>query len=208
MTEILKLPQTQTLLEIKQIDSQFEEAFKNYPWIGTILNRLYSHSDWTYDHSLRVGFIAKELTLADDDKSLTSRAGVGHDIGKLNIPPSVLDHPRNLDITQRDLMDKHPEDGFLMLKENNDSRAAEIMVAHHEWQDRPYPRKTPRFSKAYIGRKEFLQQILALSDGVDALRSDRPYKKGWEYQETLDFLSPKFGEGPVISALEIYQRIH
>lgn len=171
---------------------RFKEALEGVSWIDRYLSQLAVHSVLTFEHSQRVAHIADEvgslLPLQHEDRWNLIRAGLLHDIGKLRIPVTLL-NADSLSEADKVHFDMHPRLGFEMVNPI-DSALARIVVAHHEFQERPYPRRMPRNADEW--RLFILQRILALSDATDALMSRRPYKEPYSRQDTRRLLEGRF----------------
>jgi HD-GYP domain-containing protein (c-di-GMP phosphodiesterase class II) len=97
-----------------------------------------------------------------------------HDVGKLAVPDAVLNKPGPLDADEWDLMREHPEKGAKILSTIPFlDRALDIVRHHHErWDGTGYP--------AGLQGEEIplWARIFAVVDTVDAITSDRPYRRG------------------------------
>ena len=99
-----------------------------------------------------------------------------HDIGKLSVPEHILLKPGPLTEEEWKIMRLHPVYAFELLSGIAYLREAlDIPYAHHEkWDGSGYPRGLKGQEIPLAAR------IFAIVDVWDALRSDRPYRKGWE----------------------------
>ncbi len=204
-TETSELPSSSTLNLVYRFSPELREAYGEVPQTIAFLYALRDHSTWTLDHSYRTGFIVTELGLYVGYpvavRRLLWRAATNHDLGKLAIDPIIIDNPRGLDPSSKLALRKHPRVGFDILVDD-DELAAMVMIAHHEFQDDPYPRRGSRLDSDPV-LKEY-QMLLALSDGVDALRSRRPYKGSWSEGRTKLKLGKFFATDLINEALEAY----
>jgi HD-GYP domain-containing protein (c-di-GMP phosphodiesterase class II) len=102
-----------------------------------------------------------------------ARAAFLHDIGKMAIPDQILRKPGPLTDEERDVMRRHSEIGHGMLVRIPFLReAAEIVLAHQEAYDGSgYPRGL-RGEEIPLGAR-----IFAVADTLDAMTSDRPYRR-------------------------------
>ena len=110
------------------------------------------------------------------DKALLRHIARGaflHDIGKMGIPDSILRKPGPLTKEEREIMKTHCEIGFAVLERIPFLKeAAEIVLAHQECYDGSgYPRGL-KGEEIPIGAR-----IFAVADTLDAMISDRPYRK-------------------------------
>lgn len=142
----------------------------------------------TEGHSQRVTLLTVEMAKLmglESNVTLQMRRGaLLHDIGKLGIPDSVLLKPGKLDLAEWQLMQQHPVLAHEWLSKIPFLRPAlEIPYAHHERFDGSgYP----------LGLKgeeiPLSARIFAIIDVYDALVSNRPYRKAWTQEKTLDYL--------------------
>jgi HD-GYP domain-containing protein (c-di-GMP phosphodiesterase class II) len=97
-----------------------------------------------------------------------------HDIGKLSVPDAVLRKPGPLTEDEWLLMRRHPEAGARILGAVPFlDRAVDVVLHHHErWDGRGYPAGLEEEGIPLWAR------IFAVADTVDAITSDRPYRKG------------------------------
>jgi response regulator RpfG family c-di-GMP phosphodiesterase len=105
-----------------------------------------------------------------------------HDIGKLAIPDAILLKPGPLTSEERSVMQRHSQIGFDLVKRIPFlAEAAEIVLLHHERCDGSgYP-------LGLSGRDIPLgARIFAVSDTVDAMTSDRPYRSARPFQEARE----------------------
>jgi diguanylate cyclase (GGDEF)-like protein/putative nucleotidyltransferase with HDIG domain len=112
-----------------------------------------------------------------------------HDVGKLVIPPEVLNKPGKLDEAEWMLMRSHPTAGVAMLAEIEfpwDVRP--LVESHHErWDGKGYPHGLAGEAIPLIAR------ILSIADVYDALSSVRSYKRAFTHQETVEILRKDVG---------------
>ena len=114
-----------------------------------------------------------------------------HDIGKIGIPDAILYKEGKLTFDEEQLvMRKHPEVAYKMLSPISFLRPAwDIPYCHHEkWDGTGYPRGLKGEQIPLAAR------IFAVVDVWDALRSDRPYRKGWSDEEVYKYISDQTGK--------------
>jgi len=117
--------------------------------------------------------IAKSVPVPVPYLAVLARAAFLHDIGKMAIPDSILRKPGPLDNDEKHIMRTHCEIGYNVLTRIPFLRdAAEIVLAHQEFFDGTgYPRGL-RGEQIPLGAR-----IFSIADAMDAMISDRPYRK-------------------------------
>jgi putative nucleotidyltransferase with HDIG domain len=117
--------------------------------------------------------IAKAMEVPADYLPILARAAFLHDIGKMAIPDSILRKPGPLNDEEKQVMRKHCDIGYNMLIRIPFLRdAAEIVLAHQEFFDGSgYPKKL-KGEQIPLGAR-----IFTIADSMDAMISDRPYRK-------------------------------
>ena len=159
--------------------------------------------DETAGHSKRVCRYSLEIARAMGwpDKQLESlaRGAYLHDIGKLGVPDGILLKPGPLTEDERKLMQRHVQIGFDVVKDIPFlADTAEIILMHHERYDGGgYPRG--------LKGEEILPgaRIFAVGDTLDAITSDRPYRRACSFQfarETIRSLSGSQFDPQVVDA--------
>ncbi|MFH0882225.1 MAG: HD-GYP domain-containing protein [bacterium] len=170
---------------------------------------LRSHDEYTYRHSVNVTAlsvsIAKLLNWDARDLRSLAAGALMHDIGKMKLPHDVLRKEGRLDREERLMVERHPAWGFQLLSEKSCGTPHEWAVArqHHETLDgRGYP----------DGRMDSdmhpWAKIVAVADIWDALRSNRPYKKGWPADKVLSLLNSEEMKTKLdLRSLEVFNQI-
>ena len=131
-----------------------------------------------------------EYHLTPADMSLISTASALHDIGKINIPESILNKPGRLTPEEFAIMKTHTTIGADILDKlpfHQDSElvktAYQICRWHHErWDGRGYP---DGLKGADI---PIAAQVVALADVYDALTSERCYKKAFDHETAMQMI--------------------
>lgn len=150
------------------------------------LARLKQADDYTYMHSVAVCAMmvsmAKQLGLEDEQIREYGLAGLLHDIGKMAIPPAILNKPGRLTDEEFMTVKSHPSAGYGMLRTVSDMPeiVLDVCLHHHERVDGTgYPDQLGENSLSQAAR------VAAICDVYDAITSNRPYKKGWSPTESL-----------------------
>jgi putative nucleotidyltransferase with HDIG domain len=117
--------------------------------------------------------IAKMMKVDGEELRHIARGAFLHDIGKMGIPDQMLRKPGPLTEDERQLMKRHCEIGYTVLKKIPFlSDAAEIVLSHQEFYNGGgYPRGL-KGEQIPLGAR-----IFAVADTLDAMTSDRPYRK-------------------------------
>ncbi len=135
--------------------------------------------------------IARVMGLAQDQQDLLLEAAPMHDIGKVGTPDAILLKPGRLTPEEFTIMKQHTTIGYQILAKSRSSRlltAAEIAWTHHEKFDGSgYPRGLAGHAIPLFGR------IVAVADVFDALTSERPYKKAWTVERTVQLIKESSG---------------
>jgi putative two-component system response regulator len=128
--------------------------------------------------------LCRNLGVPNDDSRLIVLAAPLHDIGKIGIPDKILLKPGPLTRLEHDEMKKHTSIGADILSGGHSSIlnvGVEIALSHHErWDGRGYPQAIKGEAIPLSAR------IVAVADVLDALSHDRPYKKAWDLDLSLD----------------------
>jgi len=117
--------------------------------------------------------IAKAMKVDPSHLPHIARAAFLHDIGKMAIPDAILRKPGPLTPEEREVMRTHCEIGFKMVKRIPFlSEASDIVHSHQEFFDGSgYPRGL-QGEEIPLGAR-----IFAVADTLDAMISDRPYRR-------------------------------
>jgi putative nucleotidyltransferase with HDIG domain len=132
---------------------------------------------YTFSHSKRVADYAFELARAlrlppAEIETITSAARV-HDLGKVGIVEAVLNKPGGLNDAEWEQMRQHPVKGAQIVSRfPYYAEGRELIEHHHERMDGGgYPAGV-RAEELSIGAR-----IIAVADSLDAMTSDRVYRK-------------------------------
>ncbi len=147
-----------------------------------------SKDAYTQGHCVRVAdlgcAIARQLGW-DDRRLFWFRVGaLLHDVGKIDIPPEILNKPDRLTSEEWAMMRSHPEAGVELLRGIDfPEDVLPIVLSHHEkWDGSGYPHGLAGESIPVSAR------ILGLADVYDALATDRSYKPGFPHEEAMDIM--------------------
>jgi putative nucleotidyltransferase with HDIG domain len=132
-----------------------------------------------------------------------ARGAFLHDIGKMAIPDEILRKPAALTPGEQEIMREHCTRGFNILRKIPFlSEAAEIVFCHQEHFDGSGYPSGLRGGEIPIGAR-----IFAVADTLDAITSDRPYRRASSFdiarQEILRCSGTQFDPAVVEVFLKI-----
>ena len=167
------------------------------------LDNVRRYHEGTFQHCLlvtgvAVGF-ALETKFAELDVKRLGVAATLHDVGKAQIPVSILDKPGRLDPSEDEIMKRHPVIGYELLKDIPDI-SPEVLDGvrhHHEYLDGSgYP------DGLSAGQITDLVRLLTISDIFAALIESRPYRPSMSRQDAYKILCDMEGklELPLVRA--------
>lgn len=164
----------------------------------------------TRGHAERTSLYAEEIAqemrregrrpeeLTEEFAAMLPAAAALHDIGKIAVPDSVLNKPGRLDVKETEIMRGHAAKGrqmilLVMKSEKRDDKllllAADIAYCHHErWDGGGYPRGIQK-ERIPLGAR-----ITAVADVLDALLSERPYKKAIPFEAACEYVGGESGK--------------
>jgi response regulator RpfG family c-di-GMP phosphodiesterase len=143
---------------------------------------------YTRGHSERVGIysarIARELGHEPRFIERIYLGGLLHDVGKIGVSDAIIGKPGTLTPEEYEEMKRHPEIGARILEPISFlSDLVPCVRHHHEWfdgSDRGYP---SRLSGASIPHSS---RVILVADTVEAMTSDRPYRKALPLDRVID----------------------
>ena len=134
-------------------------------------------------HSTRLAewalHVAGELGLPERALADIEIAALLHDIGKIGVPDAILNKPARLSVEEYDLMKKHPEYGWAVLRQIPGMDRSSLLVLHHHesFDGKGYPGGLSG-EEIPIGSR-----IVSVIDAFDAMVSSRPYRNGLPFEE-------------------------
>ena len=146
------------------------------------------HDDVTGKHVNRVGqysaTMAEFLGMSADFINEIRYCATLHDVGKMSVDQAILHKPGRLTDDEFKEMQNHTLYGFQILQDVERLKmAADIALSHHEkWVGGGYPNGIAGENIPLSAR------IVAFADIYDALRSVRPYKRGFTHEESIDIM--------------------
>jgi putative nucleotidyltransferase with HDIG domain len=161
----------------------------------------------TEGHSKRVTAytiaLARAMGISPAEIKVIARGAFLHDIGKMAIPDEILRKPGKLTPEEQEIMREHCARGYHMLRKIPFlAGAAEIVFSHQEHYDGSGYPSGLRGSEIPVGAR-----IFAVADTLDAITSDRPYRKARSFdiarEEILRCSGTQFDPGVVEVLLKI-----
>lgn len=137
------------------------------------------------------GLLAQGMHLPPSDAEMIQHAAPMHDVGKIIVPERILLKPDRLTEEEWTVMRQHTVAGGNILG-GSSSRLLQmgevIALSHHEkWDGSGYPNGISERDIPAAGR------IVAVADVLDALTSQRPYKRAYSFQEAIDVMMAERG---------------
>jgi putative nucleotidyltransferase with HDIG domain/diguanylate cyclase (GGDEF)-like protein len=183
LEELVKEKTTKNLiLQHQQIDN-YEKT------LISLVELVEKRDTYTGGHSKRVAkyskMIARHMGFSKKDCELVYKAGILHDIGKIETPDAVLLNPGKLSDFQYSIIKEHVSTGANMLKKiPMYAELSKIIAQHHERHDgKGYPAKLKGSDILPLAR------IMIVSDAFDAMTTNRIYKPRMSKEKALQELS-------------------
>ncbi len=164
----------QLAAELSRANDTLERA--NLQFAGALIATLDARDRYTAGHSAAVAIysrdIAERMGLAPETRDQAYLCGLVHDIGKIGLPPGLLEKPGALTLEERRQMQEHSAIGERILAHVDEySEIATIVRHHHERIDgQGYPDGLADDDIPLVSR------IIAVADAYNAMTSDRPYR--------------------------------
>ena len=185
----------------KKLDKQTHDLQQSYQrtkramdaTIETMSKIVEAKDPYTAGHQRRVSqlatAIAQELNLSQDKIEGVRIASLIHDIGKIGLPSEILSKPDKISNEEYNLIKRHSQVGYDILKNIDFSYpVAQIVLQHHERLDGSgYPNNLK-------GDKILLEaKIIGVADVVEAMSSHRPYRPALGIEVALEEISQNRG---------------
>jgi len=160
----------------------------------------------THDHLQRVRVyateIGREIRMSPEDLDALQAAALLHDIGKLAVPEHIISKPGRLTPEEFEKMKIHPLVGAEILEEVKfPYPVVPIVRAHHEkWDGTGYPFGLSG-EEIPVGAR-----ILSAVDCLDALASDRQYRRALPLDEAMKIVVDESGKAFDPMVVDILKR--
>ncbi len=187
--------------EIQALERAFERIVAE--WADSIE----SADRYTRGHCERVADYACRLALA---AGLDARAlpwfrmgALLHDVGKVDVPSSILNKPGRLTEDEWDVMRAHPERGVQLLADVDFPWDIRPMVLHHHerWDGGGYPYGLAGEEIPVAAR------VLCVADVFDALTTTRSYRSAFTASAALEIMEGDAGHAFDPRLFELFERV-
>ena len=133
--------------------------------------------------------LAEEMGLSEHQIKGVQMAGLIHDMGKISIPAEILSKPGKLNEVEFQLVRRHPQVAFEILKKIDFPWPVDLIVLqHHEKMD------CSGYPQGLAGEEILLEaRILCVADVVESIDSHRPYRPGLGIDKALEEISKNRG---------------
>jgi putative nucleotidyltransferase with HDIG domain len=166
--------QRQLANDLSTANETLERA--NLQFAAALIATLDARDQYTAGHSAAVAIysrdIAERMGLSSEVRDHAYLCGLVHDIGKIGLPPGLLEKPGALTLDERRQMQEHSAIGERILAHVDEySEIARVVRHHHERIDgQGYPDGLVDDEIPLVSR------IIAVADAYNAMTSNRPYR--------------------------------
>ncbi len=153
-----------------------------------LLSSLKGYDAYTYQHCVNVGILSFLLGKAEklDEQSVrwAAIAGMMHDVGKVKIPPEVLNKPGGLTLREWETMKAHPVYSADVVRGMGGAEeVARAVGGHHmQYDGAGYPIQPDGSGPSNLAA------LVAVVDAYDAITTVRSYKKPMDPVEAMEYL--------------------
>ena len=158
-----------------------------------LISMVEKRDSYTAGHSQRVAEYSRLIVLASgrsaEDADFVYKAGMLHDIGKIEIPDAILLKPEKLNAVEYSLIKHHSTASYDLLSKEPFSPLARIVLHHHEHYD---GKGYPEGLKA--DQIPFFSQVIAVADAFDAMTTNRAYRKSLSRDKAMAILEEESGK--------------
>jgi energy-coupling factor transport system substrate-specific component len=162
---------------------------------------------YTKGHSTRVAdytvMLAKEMGIDEETVEKYYHIALLHDIGKIGVPPEVLNKPGKLTDEEFEKIKSHTSLGYDALKDI--SIMPELAIGaglHHERPDgRGYPRHLKGDEIPQVAK------IIGVADCFDAMYSNRPYRNRMNFDKVVSIIREVSGTQLAPEVVEAFLRL-
>lgn len=173
----------------KEMVSNCVQSVIRHPDALMWMAKIRTESEYTAEHCLNVCILAvafgRVLGMAEEELHKLGMCGLLHDVGKMKVPPEILNKPASLTIGEMRTMMAHTIHGrnLLLSTDGIYNGVIDVAYSHHERVDgKGYPRKLAGASISLFSK------IIAIVDAYDAMTADRCYQSAKTSTEALKII--------------------
>ncbi|NJL17954.1 MAG: HD-GYP domain-containing protein [Nitrospira sp.] len=168
------------ILVVRQLNSTNEELHRsNRELLELTVTTLEARDPYTSGHSRRVSqycrMMGQSLAMSAKQLERLTVAALLHDVGKIHeVFAPILSKPGKLTAEERAIMESHPIKGAELVRISSHLRDTVDPIRHHHeaWDGSGYPDGLAGDAIPVFAR------VIAIADTIDAMASDRPYRRG------------------------------
>jgi HD-GYP domain-containing protein (c-di-GMP phosphodiesterase class II) len=161
--------------------------------VRALVAEVEAHDPYTAGHAQRVTLyalaLARALGCPPEALRVVTQGGILHDLGKLDVPVGVLNHPGRLSGAEWALVRQHPVAGYERAQRLGllPEELGVVRWHHERWDGAGYP-------DGLCGEQiPLLARVLAVADVYDALTSERAYRQPWPAARANAYLHEEAG---------------
>jgi response regulator RpfG family c-di-GMP phosphodiesterase len=195
----------------KMVDEQIRELRERHQRLSrsqmesifAISNIIEARDAYTRGHTERVTYFA--VTMAERlgwSEERIRELGIGaplHDIGKIGVPNTILNKKGPFTFTEFEIMKRHPEIGYQMVRGSGFSKSVMACILYHQerFDGGGYPYGLAGYDIPEEGR------LMAACDAFDAMTSDRIYRPAMPVEKAIRIMREESGShfDPEIAAV-------
>ncbi|MCK5884660.1 MAG: HD domain-containing protein [Bacteriovoracaceae bacterium] len=195
----------ETIENCRETVSAMVDVIEDYSvnQLRELIGNLSFHDFYTYDHSVNVSLycviLLKQVKpdVSKEEMTLIGMGGLLHDLGKVEVPTSIINNTGKLSDEQFAVIKKHPGAGVRILmekladypKKEDISTIMRVVGEHHENEDGTgYP-------KGLAGNDiHFYARICAVADFFDAITTKRSYSEVVTPNEAVTIMERSVGK--------------
>ena len=162
---------------------KWTQTTRQFKSIAPLIELLSQRDRYTGEHSGRVSLMTYRccmlIEMSKYYRNTITLSAFCHDVGKISIPDGILHNEGPLTDAAYEEIKHHPQDGYdLLIKQSKYTHITDGVLYHQErWGGKGYP-------FGISGEQiPFAARIIAIADSIDAMLSDRPYRKALTQEE-------------------------
>lgn len=184
--------------------------------VQELIGSLSFHDFYTYDHSINVSmycisiFKALKPNASREEVTMAGLGGLLHDLGKINIPTTIINNPGKLSDEEFEEIKKHPGYGKDLMEESTGTYEMpgvdfevikRVIYEHHEnYNGTGYPNKISGTNIHVFAR------ITAIADFFDAITTKRSYHNVLSIPEAIEVMEKTVGKKIDPKIFEVFKK--